>query len=151
MGDVARKGDGYMTKIIDKEAQARQYEVTYGLTTAAGVKKLLRDRHAIGERRYAGDTAASDILLDLNAAIDKARLSRRQAEALAFVYGVDLTQERAAEVMAVSQQAVAKFIDEAARKIAGVYRKWDAADPESRYSEVSYVWDFEEAEGAGAE
>lgn len=127
----------------DQQEQTRRYEVTYALTKPSGVKKLLRDRHRIGARRFRGDTAASDILIDLHTAIDKARLSRRQAEAVAFVYGLDLTQSEAAEVMDVTQQAVAKYIDEAVRKIAAVYRKWDDKDPDGQYAEVTYIFDGE--------
>ena len=83
-------------------------------------------------------------MIDLHTAIDKARLSRRQAEAVAFVYGLDLTQSEAAEVMDVTQQAVAKYIDEAARKIATVYRKWDDKDPDGQYTEVTYIFDGED-------
>lgn len=105
---------------------SRQYDSVYKLTTPAGVKRLLRDRHDIAERRYKGDTDASDILLDLYDAIDSAGLSDQQALAIAVVYGqAQLTQEEAAEILSVQQQNIARYVNEAARKIARVYRKWE--------------------------
>lgn len=109
---------------VDTEKQARAYEVKYALNDAAGVKALLRDRHRIAERRYKGDTAASDILIDLHSAINSAGLTERQTEAIAWVYGVDLTQKDAAALMAVSREAITQFIGEAAARIAAVFARW---------------------------
>ena len=108
---------------------SRQYDSVYKLTTPAGVKRLLRDRHDIAERRYKGDTDASDILLDLYDAIDSAGLSDQQALAVALLYGpAQLTQEEAAEVLSIQRQNVARYVNKAARKIARVYRKWEEED-----------------------
>lgn len=110
---------------IDIHAKERTYTQIYALNTAAGVKSLLRDRHRIAARRYRGDTAASDILIDLHSAIESAALTDRQAEAVALVYGLDVTQTVAARVMGNTQQAVALLCDEAAEKIVAVYQRWD--------------------------
>lgn len=107
------------------EKGARSYEVKYALNSAAGVKALLRDRHRIGSARFRGDTAASDILIDLHSAIYNAGLTERQTEAIAWVYGADITQKDTAEIMGITRQAVALLADEAAGKIAEVYRKWE--------------------------
>ncbi|WP_235847606.1 sigma factor-like helix-turn-helix DNA-binding protein [Paenibacillus tuaregi] len=107
----------------------------------AGVKKLLRDRHAISAARFTGDTAASDILIDLNSAINSAGLSERQTEAVALVSGFDLTQKEAAAVMGNSREAVAKLYEEAAVKIAEVYKRWE-------YGEVTAEYELETEEEA---
>lgn len=77
------------TVTVDIEKDARKYTQTYALNTAKGVEKLLRDRHKIAARRFTGDYAACDIIIDLNEAIDRAKLSRRQAEAVALLYGCE--------------------------------------------------------------
>ncbi|MBG9736446.1 RNA polymerase subunit sigma [Paenibacillus alvei] len=115
---------------VDIAEGARKYTQTYALNTSKGVEKLLRDRHKIAARRFTGDYAACDIIIDLNEAIDRAKLSRRQAEAVTYLYGCDLTQADAAIEMDVTQPAVVKFNTEACRKIARVFRDWD-------YGEVS--------------
>lgn len=117
------------------------YEVKYTLSDAAGVKKLLRDRHHIGSARFTGDYNAVDTLVDLSSAISSASLTDRQVESVALVSGFDLTQKDAADVMVITQQAVAKLYDEAAEKIAAVYKRWE-------YGEftVAYPLDDEDTE-----
>ncbi|MBE3649177.1 sigma factor-like helix-turn-helix DNA-binding protein [Paenibacillus polymyxa] len=122
---------------VDIAKSDRSYAVKYALNDAAGVRSLLRDRHRISSARFRGDTAASDILIDLHSAINSAGLTERQTEAIAWVYGVDLTQEKAAAIMGVTQQAVAKMADEAVEKIAAVYQRWDYGEVTCEYSETS--------------
>ncbi|OMC96222.1 sigma factor-like helix-turn-helix DNA-binding protein [Paenibacillus sp. FSL R5-0636] len=128
---------------VDTEKDSRAYAVKYTLSDSVGVKKLLRDRHYIGEARFQGNTSASDVLVDLNSAISSAGLTERQAESVAWVYGVDLTQADAAKAMGISQPTVKQSVDEAAEKIAAVYRKWE-------YGEITvgYVLDEDETEAA---
>lgn len=121
---------------IDIEKGARKYTQIYALNTAKGVEKLLRDRHKISSRRFSGDYHACDIIIDLNEAIDRAKLSRRQAEAVTYLFGCDLTQADAAIEMDVTQQAVAKFNSEACSKIAKVFREWDYGEVSIEISEV---------------
>jgi DNA-directed RNA polymerase specialized sigma subunit len=120
----------------DIEKQARAYEVKYALNDAAGIKALLRDRHRIAERRYKGDTAASDIIIDLHSAINSAGLTDRQTEAIAWVYGRDLTQAKAAEIMGIAQKNVSELIDAAAVKLANVFARWE-------YGDVTVEFDYE--------
>jgi DNA-directed RNA polymerase specialized sigma24 family protein len=110
---------------IDIHEKERNYTQSYALNDAAGVKSLLRDRHRIASRRFNGDTAASDILIDLHSAIESAALTDRQAESIALVYGLDVTQAEAARVMGIAQKNVSVTIDEAAEKIAEVYQRWN--------------------------
>lgn len=114
----------------DIAEKGRQYTQKYALNTVEGVKLLLADRHRIGERRFRGDTAASDILIDLDNAIWRAFLTDRQAEAIAYVYGLDMTQTDAAAAMGIAQKNVRELIEAACRKIARVYRKWNYGEIE---------------------
>lgn len=110
----------------DIHVNERMLTQTYALNDAAGVKALLRDRYRIAERRFRGDTAASDILIDLNSAIESASLTERQTEAIAYVYGKwQLTQKEAAEAMGVGQDSVSDFVNGAAERIAAVFRRWE--------------------------
>lgn len=120
---------------VDTQKQARDYEVKYALNDAAGVKALLRDRHRIAERRYKGDTAACDILIDLHSAIYNAGLTERQTEAIAWVYGRDITQAKAAEIMGIAQKNVSEAIDRAAEAIAGVFKRWEYGELVVEYTE----------------
>jgi predicted DNA-binding protein (UPF0251 family) len=111
---------------IDIHEKDRKYTQTYALNTPKGVARLLRDRYRIAERRFKGDTAASDILIDLSSAIESAGLTQRQAEALALVHGKwQLTQSEAAEVMGVGQRSVSQMITEVNGKLAAIYRRWN--------------------------
>jgi predicted DNA-binding protein YlxM (UPF0122 family) len=120
---------------IDIEKGSRSYSVKYSLSSAAGVKALLRDRHRIGSARFRGDYAACDILVDLHSAINSAGLTDRQTEAIAFVYGLDVTQAEAARQMGITQQAVKKMIDEATEKMATVYRRWEYGEVTVEHTE----------------
>jgi predicted DNA-binding protein (UPF0251 family) len=108
----------------------RQYSVKYALNDAEGVKALLRDRHRIASRRFGGDMDASCLLIDLHTAMNTANLTPRQAEAIAWVYGADITQSEAAKLMKISQKNVSEYVDIAVQRIAAVYQAWD-------YGEVS--------------
>jgi len=121
---------------IDTHAKERTYTESYALSTPAGVKKLLRDRHHIASRRYKGDTAASDILIDLHSAINSAGLTDRQTEAVAWVYGVDVTQSKAAAIMGISQQAVESLLSAAIIRISDVYKRWN-------YEDITVVYEKE--------
>lgn len=126
---------------IDVDKGARTYAVRYVLNDAAGVKKLLRDRHAVSSARYSGDYNAADILLDLNNAINSAGLTDAQTEVVAWLSGADQTQRRTAELMGITQQAVAKTYDAACAKIATVYKRWE-------YGEVAIEYDIADEEEA---
>jgi DNA-directed RNA polymerase specialized sigma24 family protein len=126
--------------MVDLTKGTRTYTESYALSTPAGVKKLLRDRHKIGSRRFSGDTAASDILLDLHSAIESAGLTDRMAEAVAYVYGLDTTQGQAAKLLGVTREAVKDLLFQATKRIAAVYRRWN-------YDEVTVELTYEESEG----
>ncbi|NOU98466.1 sigma factor-like helix-turn-helix DNA-binding protein [Paenibacillus planticolens] len=127
------------TGSIDIEAKSRKYTQSYALNTAKGVAALLRDRHRISERRFRGDTAASDIIIDLHSAIETAGLTERQAESVAWVYARDLTLESAGEIMGVTKQAVKDAVSIASEKIATVFQRWN-------YGEVTVEVNEQEAQ-----
>lgn len=109
------------------------YEVKYALNDVAGIKKLLRDRHAVSSARFGGDYNAADILIDLHSAINSAGLTDIQAETVAWVSGADLTQHDVARVMDVTRQSVAKTYDTACEKIAAVYLRWNYGEVIAEY------------------
>lgn len=109
---------------IDLEKQSRFYSQTYTLGDPVGVKALLRDCHLLGSRRFKGDTAASDILIDLHSAIESAGLTERQAEAIAWVYERDLSQAQTARMMRIRPDSVQDLIAAATGRIAAIFRQW---------------------------
>lgn len=109
----------------DIHSKERALDSKYvALDNADGVKRLLRDYNALTQRRYAGDYAACDILIDLQHAIERAGLTDKQAEALRLVYDEDLTQEMAAERLGVRREAIKRHVKVAEVKIARVYEYW---------------------------
>lgn len=121
---------------MDTTVCTRKYTQSFALNTPKGVEKLLRSRAKIAALRFSGDTAASDIILDLDNAIKRAKLSPRQSQAIDLIYGLDLSHVEVATRIGVIPQAVNKFNAEACRKIARVYRGWD-------YGEVTIELDEE--------
>jgi RNA polymerase sigma factor (sigma-70 family) len=109
---------------FDIEAGHRQKEEIYALDTVEGVHCLLRDYHEISERRYKGDLAAVDILIDLGRAIKRARLTPRQREAMNLYYLKCLTQEEGAEVMGVSQKTFDQHLRGGVKKVTAVFKRW---------------------------
>ncbi|MEV2286831.1 RNA polymerase subunit sigma [Paenibacillus larvae] len=129
---------------IDIHGKDRKYTQTYALNTPKGVARLLRDRYRIAERRFKGDTAASDILIDLSSVIESAGLTQRQAEALALVHGKwQLTHQEAANVMGVGRRSVTQFVNEVYGKLAAIYRKWSYGEIIVEYTESEGERDIE--------
>jgi hypothetical protein len=110
----------------DKAAGHRRLEQRYGaaLDNRESVRLLLSDYHALSNRRFKGDYAACDLLIDLHTAIDRAGLTERQRQALELVYFEDLTQEEAGKRIGVSQQSIDKTLSAAIQKIAEIYEYW---------------------------
>lgn len=114
-----------MGSATNKTDQHATHEAKYhALDSAANVRILLGDYHALKQRRFAGDYAACDVLIDLERAIELAGLTARQAEALALVYGEDLTHETAGKQLGISRQKVNQHISNAEEAIADIYYYW---------------------------
>lgn len=113
---------GAVTK--DLHARERALDETYRLDNADGVRALLRDYNALVERQYGGDYDAVVLLVDLHTAIDMARLTDRQREALDYVFMADLTQAEAGRRMSVDQRNVDAYLDVSIDKITEIYYYW---------------------------
>ncbi|MGM0836027.1 MAG: sigma factor-like helix-turn-helix DNA-binding protein [Bacillota bacterium] len=114
-----------MGSATNKTDQHATHEAKYhALDSAANVRLLLGDYHALKQRRFAGDYAACDVLIDLERAIELAGLTARQRQALGLVYEADLTQVEAGRRMGISQQAVEQFVKAAEEAIADIYYYW---------------------------
>lgn len=122
---------------VDTEKGHRQYEVRYALNDREGVASLLRDVHRLRERRYhAGDYSASDILIDLQTAINEANLTKRQRESMYYVYELDLPQKEAGIRMGgIGNDAVSHCLKGAVQRIADVYNKWNYGEITIQYTE----------------
>lgn len=94
------------------------------MTQTSQAKAILRNLHALNERRYVGDTNASDTLVDFADAVNRANLTARQSEALRLVYVEDLTQKVAGERMGVGQDVVSTHLDAATVSLDAVYEAW---------------------------
>jgi DNA-directed RNA polymerase specialized sigma subunit len=113
---------------IDKTAKERALDANYsGLDSPVQVKRLLRDYNALKARQYDGDYDAVILLADLETAIKRAGLTDRQRQAIELVLMGDLKQKDAAKRLAISRQAVALYVDYAAKKIAEIYEEWAKA------------------------
>ncbi|MEW4281783.1 sigma factor-like helix-turn-helix DNA-binding protein [Priestia megaterium] len=109
----------------DLSARERALEETFpALNTSVGIKRLLGEQGALEIRQYAGDYDAVLLLIDLKAAISKAKLTERQSEAIRLVYEADLTQEEAARQAGVARDNLKRRLDVAVEKIAAVYEYW---------------------------
>lgn len=93
-------------------------------------KAVLSNIHALKERRYKGDLAASDALIDFECALKLAKLTARQAEAIRLVFDVGMKQKDAAAQMGVSQPTLAEFIAKATEELDEVYEMWAWLDGE---------------------
>jgi len=110
---------------IDVSAKERSLDEKYpALNSAAGLRILLGDYNALKLRRFNGDTAASDILIDLETAIELAKLTDRQRQALTLVYFEDLTQEEAGKRMGLAKPGVNNLLDRAIEAISEIYYYW---------------------------
>ncbi|HBU90232.1 MAG TPA: RNA polymerase subunit sigma [Bacillus pumilus] len=108
----------------NKPDQHLRYEAQYKLDGPDGVKALLAEYTTLRQRRFLGDMAACDILIDLERAIELAALTGKQYEALRLVYFDDLSQTQAGAALGVRQDVVAQHIAVAVNKIADIYYYW---------------------------
>ncbi|MCY7451796.1 DUF134 domain-containing protein [Bacillus altitudinis] len=108
----------------NKPDQHLRYETQYKLDGPDGVKALLADYTTLRQRRFLGDMAACDILIDLDRAIELASLTGKQYEALRLVYFEDFTQVEAGKQLGVAQKNVSEAVDRAVCSIADIYYYW---------------------------
>ena len=85
----------------------KKYEERFPLDTEKGVLSLLENFHEISQKRFfEGDFDACNLLIDLQIAIEKAGLTRKQKEIIHLLYYKCLTQMEVSEIINASQQAV---------------------------------------------
>lgn len=80
-------------------------------------RAILTNYHALIERQYVGDTDAIVALLDFATAVERAKLTDRQAQSLRLVYGEGMTQVDAGRAMGVRQHTVSEALATAETKI----------------------------------
>ncbi|MEK4157614.1 RNA polymerase subunit sigma [Paenibacillus sp. FSL R10-2779] len=114
---------------FDTEKGARSYSVKYNLESSEGVEKLLRDIEVVSSSRFSNaDYDASDILIDLNAAVGSAGLTGQESEAIAHLYLRNRTRKEAALAMGLPVTDLTALIDSAHGKIAVIYQRWEYGD-----------------------
>ena len=106
------------------EVNVNGYATRYQLVTPEGVESLLSEYEAISGRRFQGDCDASDILLDMDAAMVKAELTPMQLRTIRLVVIDGHTQKEASVITGIAQQNVGKNVKKALEKIAAVYEYW---------------------------
>ncbi|MDP5275692.1 sigma factor-like helix-turn-helix DNA-binding protein [Chengkuizengella axinellae] len=127
---------------VKKTVNKNQFRASYALNSIKGIRKLLKDQFIISNRRYKGDTKASDILLDLNMAIEQANLTKRQAETFILVYGYrQLPQQQASEILGISQKQVSTHLQGALTKITQVYKDWNYNEVEVKVCSDHHSYD----------
>mgnify|MGYP001084415320 CR=1 FL=1 len=109
---------------MDLHRKEREFDATYALDNAEGVKLLLADYQKFVSRKRCGDYDAATILIDIHKALELANLTDRQRQALELVYFGELTQAEAGERMGISREAVKLYLLKAAEKIAEIYYYW---------------------------
>jgi predicted DNA-binding protein (UPF0251 family) len=108
----------------DKQVKMRTYEQRYALDSPAGVKRLLRDYHALVSRQYTGDYDAVILLTDLWSAVESAKLTDRQRQALTLYFVEDLRMEDVGKRMGIRKHTASLYVKAALTKIAAVYERW---------------------------
>ncbi|MEB9440537.1 sigma factor-like helix-turn-helix DNA-binding protein [Bacillus cereus] len=111
---------------FDKQAATKRLEVRFELCTVAGVEALLEQQHNIRSAAESrGDTAAIDLLADLENAIYQAELTDLQARCMDLRFGRDLSNIETAQIMGVDKSTTSRNTKAALKKIADVYTSWD--------------------------
>lgn len=121
-GDEEEMGVGSYVK----GSEHKKYEQKYQFYTSKGIGRLLKDFHKLRNRAFEkGDIAAIDITLDLKTAIKAAKLTDKQAEALFYLYELDMKQGDAAELLGIDDSTLSRNKAAALEKIAQVYKSWN--------------------------
>ncbi|MGI2709049.1 sigma factor-like helix-turn-helix DNA-binding protein [Bacillus cytotoxicus] len=129
----------------DNEAAHRRIEQNYALDNPKSIDLLLRHLPYMQERRFNGDYAASDILIDLETAISTADLTDRQRQVLRLVYFEDLKQRDVAVSLGITAPTVNLYKRLLAKKIAAVFERWAWEDEGYKLTVVKVKSDEVEA------
>lgn len=121
----------------DNEAAHRRIEQKYALDNPKSIDLLLRHLPYMQERRFNGDYAASDILIDLETAFANADLTDRQRQVLRLVYFEDMKQRDVAISLGITAPTVNLYKRLLAQKIAAVFERWAWEDEGYKLTVVS--------------
>ncbi|HFK1717445.1 hypothetical protein COL77_26035 [Bacillus wiedmannii] len=121
----------------DNEAAHRRIEHNYALDNPKSIDLLLRHLPYMKERRYNGDYAASDVLMDMETAISQADLTDRQRQVLRLVYFEDMKQRDVAISIGITAPTVNLYKRLLAQKIAAVFERWAWSDEGYKLTVVS--------------
>ncbi|PEU21355.1 hypothetical protein CN526_27125 [Bacillus wiedmannii] len=129
----------------DNEAAVRRIEHSYALDNPKSIDLLLRHLPYMQERRFNGDYAASDVLMDMETAISQADLTDRQRQVLRLVYFEDMKQRDVAISMGITAPTVNLYKRLLAQKIAAVFERWAWEDEGYKLTVVKVKIDEAEA------
>ncbi|PFM59513.1 hypothetical protein COJ48_24815 [Bacillus cereus] len=121
----------------DNEAAHRRIEQEYALDNPKSIDLLLRHLPYMQERRFNGDYAASDVLMDMETAISQADLTDRQRQVLRLVYFEDMKQRDVAISLGITAPTVNLYKRLLAQKIAAVFERWAWEDEGYKLTVVS--------------
>jgi len=108
-----------MGKLIDLSSKRKRLDDAYPLDRSYGVYALLYHLHYVREMRFTrGDYDASLLLIDFDESLLEAKLTERQRRVLHYVFELDMTQQEAANLLNISQQAVSDHINSAIARVA---------------------------------
>ncbi|MGY6667035.1 sigma factor-like helix-turn-helix DNA-binding protein [Bacillus cereus] len=121
----------------DNETAHRRIEQEYALDNPKSIDLLLRHLPYMQERRFNGDYAASDVLMDMETAISQADLTDRQRQVLRLVYFEDMKQRDVAISLGITAPTVNLYKRLLVQKIAAVFERWAWEDEGYKLTVVS--------------
>ena len=109
----------------DINLKERQLQTRYKLSDWKAVKRLLSHYGDLYANRYWVGTAYSDLLMDINKAIELANLTEKQKLALTYgSYSSGYSFKDASELTGMSVPALELYERNALKKIAAVFEYW---------------------------
>lgn len=118
----------------NKPDQHLKYEFAYKLDDLEGVRSILDDFLRLETRRYTGDEAASDLIIDLKEAIRLAKLTDKQRDVLQLHYVYGYKQREIGAQLGIERSVVSRHLLAAEKKITKVYAHWSKLDRIGGYS-----------------
>lgn len=92
------------------------------------VKALLEGHEELREKRYRGLWHVSDVLADLEEAIELADLNEKQQLMIRLYYEEQLEQHEMSEQYGLTQSTISYHLRTAIKKIANIYEQWEALE-----------------------
>lgn len=92
------------------------------------VGAMLEHINELNSHQYIGNYNVTEELADLREAIKLANLTEKQREVIRLVYFEDMRQGDASGVLGIKQSALSLHAGAAKKKIAQVYKQWEALE-----------------------